>query len=353
MIKVFISNRTQRNCGIDTYTEALIDNFKKNDKIHFEYYVDHSLSGGLKNQSNFIDKILYIPRRIYRDNISMVKSINSYHPDIFHCTECIGVPNNIQCKKILTLHDIIPLRIKATSTYQTIYRKKKMKEAIDRCDKIITVSNYSKLDIMDYFKIPEEKIVVIYEAASKAFCRHEKEEQLKVAKKYNITRPFIITIGGQEYRKNNKIVKEIYESRLSDLGKYELIMIGKYPQKGKFGNIIYPGFVSINELSTLYSMARLFVYPSKYEGFGLPILEAMQSGAPVVSSNTTSIPEVAGDAAILVDPENSNDIAEAIQTVLENDSIYNELKCKGLSQAKKFSWEKTAEETINAYKSIL
>ncbi len=223
--------------------------------------------------------------------------------------------------------------------------------AVRRAKKVIAVSQSTKSDLMRLLRVPGRKVEVVYEAAAKR----------TPPKKYSVERPYILFVGMLEPRKNIPRLLEAF-ARLPDA--YDLIIVGK---KGwKFdqvfathnrlslrGRVHFEGYASDTRLAQLYANASVFVYPSLYEGFGLPVLEAMQAGCPVITSNISSLPEVAGDAAILVDPYSVKSITDALYTVLSNKSLQRDLIIKGKKQAKKFSWKKAAKETLEVFEQCV
>ena len=196
------------------------------------------------------------------------------------------------------------------------------------------------------------KISVIYEGVSPEYCRGKEEKE-----------NYILAVGTIEPRKNIRRLIQSY-LRLRDINHIEenLVIVGKQgwscddvydiPEAAR-DNIIFKGYVSKNELIELYQKAKLFVYPSLYEGFGLPVAEAMACGCPVVTSNLSSLPEVAGNACLLVDPYNMKDIASAILKVLDNDQFAASLTAKGRKQVHQFTWSKCALETKKVYETVL
>jgi glycosyltransferase involved in cell wall biosynthesis len=268
------------------------------------------------------------------------------------------------CKKITTIHDIMPyifqknyhLALRCTHKFITPLTLK-------TSDKIISVSQHTKNDLIKYFKIPEDKIKVIYEAANENYKPLKENEMNKIKQKYNLNYPFILYVGGLAPNKNvERLIKALYKLKKQGI-KHKLIITGvkRYKYKSIFETIdklnlqkdvIFTGYVPDEDLPALYNAADLFVYPSLYEGFGLPPLEAMQCGTPVITSNTSSLPEVVGDAGIMVNPYNVNELANKMYEVLTNDGLKEELSKKGLERAKLFSWKKCAEEHLKVYEEV-
>ncbi|MDO8621169.1 MAG: glycosyltransferase family 1 protein [Candidatus Levybacteria bacterium] len=275
-------------------------------------------------------------------------------------------------KTIVTVHDLTPLvfpkffprGIKGELKWQL------QKIALRRADAIITDSQSSKKDIVKKAGISDSKINVVYLAATESFRKFNPFDRriAKVKKKFGLPDKFILYVGDVTWNKNlprlveavNKINLPLVMAGKALVDKYfdktnpwnqDLIKVQELA-KGR-NNIFSLGFVETEDLVSLYNSATLFTMPSIYEGFGLPILEAMQCGCPVVTTKEGSIREVTGEAGFYVDAYDINDISNGIKKVFTSDTLGEELSKKGIIQAKKFSWEKTAEETLNVYKKVV
>jgi glycosyltransferase involved in cell wall biosynthesis len=270
---------------------------------------------------------------------------------------------SIKSKKIVTVYDLVPFIYPKLHPNQTLWSYRLFfKKILNKSDMIITISQNSKKDLMRLFKINENKIKVIQLAVSEEF-RILDDEQKKSAKQNNPLGKFILFVGTLEPRKNipgllrafYQLKKKGFEHKLVIVGKkgwkYEDIFrtIKKLNLKKE---VIFLGYVPQEEIINLYNAADLFVFPSLYEGFGLPPLEAMACGCPVVVSNTSSMPEVCGNAALYVNPYNVPEIAQAMERVLTDTKLKKDMIKKGLKQAKKFSWEKNARETLEVYEEL-
>jgi glycosyltransferase involved in cell wall biosynthesis len=282
----------------------------------------------------------------------------------------VTLPFFEQHKRIVTVHDLTPLvfpehfpaGIKGNLSWQI------QRLNLVRSDGIITDSLSSKKDIAKYTGIAEKKIHVVYLAAGEEF-KEIKIDNLKqkILQKYNLPEKFVLYVGDVTWNKNlPRLIKAMKQINLP------LVMVGKSLVQKDFektnpwnkdlvevqkktegeSNFIKLGFVPTEDLVTLYNLATVFVFPSLYEGFGLPILEAMQSGCPVVTTKEGSLPEVAGEAAYYVDAYDIESIAKGISDVFSSKELQNQLSEKGKDQAKKFNWKKTAEETIQVYKKV-
>ena len=269
------------------------------------------------------------------------------------------------CLRITTIHDVIPYIYPETSTTLDwlIYRFW-LPLAVRRLDAIITDSRQSKEDILHFLPIKEKNVTVVPLAAGEAYHPLPDGEIKRVLEKYDIRPPYILYVGALEARKNMLGLLEAYARLRRWSEKWTLVIVGA--RKWKYAPIFetvqrlglepfvdFTGYVEEEDLPALYNGADLFVFPSLYEGFGLPVLEAMACGTPVVTSNTSSLPEVAGDAALLIDPYDIDEIVAAMRTILEDKALAAELRTKGLARAKEFSWERTARETIAVYEKVL
>ena len=253
-------------------------------------------------------------------------------------------PNKYSIKKYFMYRALLPRTIKSA-------------------DKIIAISHHTKNDIIQHFKIPEDKIKVIHLAANKNYKPLQGDKINKIKQKYDLNCPFILYVGGLAPNKNVKrLIQAFYKLKKQGIN-HKLILTGvkRWKYKSIFETIeklnlqkdvIFTGYVPDEDLPALYNAADLFVYPSLYEGFGLPPLEAMACGTPVITSNTSSLPEVVGDAGIMVNPYDVDELANKMYEVLTNDGLGEELSKKGLERAKLFSWKKCAEEHLKVYEEV-
>lgn len=271
----------------------------------------------------------------------------------------IGLPNKNANKIVTTLHDIIPSKLPKTvsESYLKIYNENIYK-ILKKSSYILTVSNFSKLDIMETFNINENKIFVTHLSPSKIYRPINQKLALSFLKKtFNINYNYILYIGGFSPRKNITRLIEAFSKVHDHNKKIKLIIVGT---KGKsyndylnrciklnlINNVIFTGFVKTLYLPLLYNCASCFIYPSLYEGFGLPPLESMACGTPTIASNLTSIPEVLGTATLYINPYDVDDIYEKINLILNNNKIRSSIIINGLNHVKNFSWEKTSLETL-------
>lgn len=269
------------------------------------------------------------------------------HIDVLHSSDWAQPPTN--AFKVTTIHDIVPLRFPQISHPKVVAAHKRRLDWVKKeVDRIIAVSEFTKKEIVEILDIDPKKIVVIHEAADPLFRAASDTQVAQVKEKYYIKKPYLLAVGADP-RKNLPRIIEAYKSLGSEVD-LELLVTGR-PWNDLLNNSArFLGHVAREDMPALYTGARMLVYTSVYEGFGLPILEAMGSDCPVVTSNISSMPEVAGDAAFLVDPNNSKDIALGIKGILSNRMKWIK---RGRERIKKFSWIKSAEKTVQVYREAV
>jgi glycosyltransferase involved in cell wall biosynthesis len=263
--------------------------------------------------------------------------------------------------RVVTIHDAIPYVFPQTSTRfdQLVYHRW-LPTAVRAAGAVITDSQSAREDIVTYLSVSPERVTATPLAADRRFRLPDAAGVAPVLSRYGIARPYILYVGALESRKNLPRLLEAYSRLRRWSSQWRLVIVGARKWKtspifdtvqalGLEPHVTFTGFVEDEHLPALYAAADLFAFPSLYEGFGLPVLEAMACGAPVVTSNTSSLPEVAGDAAILVDPTNVEQIAEAMWLVLSQPALAAALREKGLARAAQFTWERTARETAAVY----
>lgn len=283
------------------------------------------------------------------------------------------LPLYIGCPSVVTILDLSYVHFPDLFKRKDLYQLKLWgRYSVNKAAKIITISESSKNDIIRHYKVPEEKIKVVYpgiksksqmsNVKTASQPRLNRGQNLNLLKdKYNVQGDYILFVGTLQPRKNvSRLIEAL--SKIKDKN-INVIVIGKKgwmfeeifkaPQKFGVGDRVkFLDSVPDEDLPSFYANAACFVLPSLYEGFGLPVLEAMQYGCPVITSNVSSLPEAGGDAAIYVDPQSAADISEKIERVLGSESLRNEMREKGFLQAKKFSWEKTAKETLKVLEAL-
>lgn len=360
--------------GTETYLRNLLLNLAKIDKEN-EYILftnkENSGNFGIK-QDNFSEVLCnfsarYKPIRVFYEQMILPIMARRYQIDVLHFPAYVSLAiSSFRLKSIVTIHDIMfHYYPENYPKGQLLYFKHLIPASAKRGKMIIAVSNNTKKDIIKILEIPENKVTVTYEAPDERFNNNLSDtEKDRVKKIYNLPDRFILSVASFNPHKNIdglirsfSLIKKNYDSLC------QLVLVGMKSsyyskiisviEKLKLDkDVLFIGHVSDKDLPYLYSLANIYVFPSFFEGFGLPPLEAMACGCPVVASNVTSIPEVVGEAGILIDPHNIEKMAEAIYKVLINDNFRRDLIRKGFERAKQFSWEKTAKETLKVYEEV-
>jgi glycosyltransferase involved in cell wall biosynthesis len=283
--------------------------------------------------------------------------------DLFHATDHL-LPRLARVRSVFTLHDLV-FRF-YPHTHKTLNRwflTLMMPRFLEAADAVIAVSEHTKRDAIQTYGIDDAKITVIYEGVHARFRRESADSMAAVRHRYGLPDRYVLSVGTIEPRKNLTSLLEAYRSLRNGEPEFGLVIVGKkgwlyadffrrLHELGLENEVVFPGFVPDEDLPALYSAADLFVFPSLYEGFGLPVLEALACGTPVVASNAASLPEVAGDAALLVDPSNVEALVRAMQDVLNSSALQEDLRARGPRQAAKFTWQRAARETLAVYTSL-
>lgn len=357
--------------GVGNYTKNLVKSLLKidhrNDYLLFGYSL--RLGGTLKNfekelkdYKNFKFKLLPIPislAEIVWNKIRLFpldKFIGEV--DLLHSSDWIQPPLRLKTtKKVTTVHDMVPYLFENSTHPKIIANQKRRFSLIQKeVDLILADSKTTKEDIVKFAKIPENKIKVVYLGVSGEFKPQDDEKVNQVLVKYKIKKPYILSVATQEPRKNIQKLLDVFKKLQSETQNLSLVLVGKYGWGETLdvsSNVKSTGYVPDEDLPALYSGARVFVYPSLYEGFGLPILEAMACGVPVVTSNNSSMAEIAKDAAILVDPRSESQIKKATEMVLRlNLENYQKMVRASMDRARQYTWAKTARQTLEAYEEL-
>ncbi|MFN8377213.1 MAG: glycosyltransferase family 1 protein [Anaerolineae bacterium] len=268
-------------------------------------------------------------------------------------------------RTVTTVHDVIPLSYSGVSTTldSLIYRRW-LPYSLPRVSQVVTVSECSRRDIARYLKVPRDRITAIPLAANPAFTPAPQADIDRVRRAYSLPDPYVLYLGSVEARKNIQRVFEAIAIMSAQDITVNLVVTGE--MKWQYAGILdaldqhhirdrvrFTGYIPEADLPALYTGARAFVFPSLYEGFGLPVLEAMACGTPVITSNTASLPEVAGDAALLVNPLDAQSLASGLERVIADDLLHDSLSAAGLERARQFSWDQTARQTQLIYQNVL
>ena len=281
-----------------------------------------------------------------------------YHSPYYLMPYWPGIP------ALVTIHDLIPLHYPGYFTpVQRLIFATTIRLAVRAARRVIAVSQATAADLQQSLRLPRERIAVIPEAAAPSFRPQPPSAVAAVRSRLNLPEQYVLYLGSNKPHKNLPRLVEAWAHITHHASRITLVIAGhedpRYPQARQraaalgLDNVLFLGAVAEEDLPALYSGAELFVFPSLYEGFGLPVIEAMACGTPVACSNTSSLPEVAGDAALLFDPHTPEAMATAIHQALRDEELREELRRRGLAQAQRFSWEQTARMTYAVYKEVL
>lgn len=351
--------------GTSTYTHELVQNLRRlnlGDQVIL-FARDQRMAGDSYHNISFAERAANYIYKEYR----LPHQLAEQGIDIYHSPRDMGLPktSRLPCASIITLHDIILIKLAAdyySPTRAKMYERR-LRDRVEGADHVITVSEYSRDDILDWSGIDPGKVSVIHDAVNDAFQPVTDEAKLAaVSSRYQLPPRFALCVGSTEPRKNIRNSIKAFAQLRRVRADVQLVITGvEYcrvgPDKAFAGldleGVHFAGYVHDLDMPAVYSLAEALVFPSFYEGFGLPPLEAMACGTPVVTSNSTSIPEIVGDAAVLVDPESPAEIAGALEMVLSSTDMRVNMIEKGLERVETFSWRRSAEETRDLYQRVL
>jgi len=352
--------------GNETYYRELIKQLVKIRSEHtfLLYHSSPEITKYVDASAQFILKHICTSNRTLRIPFSMPLRARLDNLDLFHAQ--FIVPPFLKCKTVTTIPDIAFEHYpQFFSPYQRAWSKALIRRSAKKADHIVTVSEYSKKDLIETYGIRAEKVTVTYEGAGKECVPLDREKaKNEIARKYRIDGDFILYLGRLQARKNLMRLVNAY-ARVREAGfTHRLVLAGQQDsffqpvlarvQELKLeNNVSFPGYVAAEDVPTFYNAAEVFVYPSLYEGFGLPLIEAMACGVPVITSRSSSLDEVAGDAAVLVDPLDELSIAEALKKVLNDSELRKRLGQAGLKRSQLFSFENAARQTFDVYERVL
>ncbi|KHD37211.1 glycosyl transferase [Clostridium acetobutylicum] len=358
-----------RGTGIGTYTYQLISHINKLDEANdYTIFLPDSSNLNFKLKNNFsLKSINCTAKNNFWDQVNIPNIIKKDDTELYHVPQNgIGLPYNKNCRFTITLHDIIPYKMPETvgKKYLKIFEEE-IPKIIPLCDGIITVSDFSKKDISEFFNYPESKIYVTYLSAEDIYRPIEKCISKDIIKNlYGIDKNYILYVGGFSPRKNiSGIIHAFSKLKKTTKTNLKLIIAGKkglsYPnyvdiakKLNVSSDVIFPGFIPLEYMPFLYNAAEFLIYPSFYEGFGLPPLEAMACKVPVITSNITSLYEIFNGCALIVNPYDVEKIKDAMEIMHFDSSVRKIYSEKGFEFSKKLTWNSTAISTIKAYEKI-
>ncbi|MBI3379903.1 glycosyltransferase family 4 protein [Candidatus Gottesmanbacteria bacterium] len=373
-IAIDISQLVYKGTGVATYTDQLVRNLLKSDTKNeyilfgislrkfnfFKDYIDQLKA----SYQNVEGRFFHIPPRIGEFIWNKLHLINIEtfidDIDIFYSSDWIQPPT--KAKKITTVHDLLVYKYPDVSHPYIVQVQKRRLELVKKeCDMVVADSNSTKRELIDILHFNKDKIEVIYPGISEKFIPEPSDKIQKIRQKYGLYDDYILSVGTIEPRKNLKGIISAFELFLkhsliaSRKNPVELVLVGKFGwgEKWKPRNKIKSlGYVSKDDLPSLYTGASMFLYPSFYEGFGFPVLEAMACGCPVITSNQGSLSEVVADAALIVDPQIIEDISSKMIQLFVDNSLRKEFITKGKENVYRFNWDKTAKSFLNIYKNL-
>jgi glycosyltransferase involved in cell wall biosynthesis len=369
-VRIAIDIRKYHDFGIGTYVRNLVHHL-----AHIDQQTEYVLLCRPQDRdaialpsANF--RVVPEPASPYSlaEQVRIPMALRREHVDLFHSPHYV-LPPLIHCRSVVTIHDCIHLMFPQylPGRVAHAYAKVQMWTAAHRSDRVLTVSETSKQDILRRFRIPADKVTVVYNAIDERLTIPPAPEDFaRVRVRYQLRDPFALYVGNIKPHKNlERLIEAFRELRQQpEFESLKLVIIGDEISKYQglrravhrhklHKHVRFFGFVAPETLGVLYRLARVFVFPSLYEGFGLPPLEAMYFGTPVVTSNVSSLPEVVGDAAILVDPYSSESIAEGMRRALLDEELRASLREKGMARAREFSWESSVRQIHEVYTEVM
>jgi glycosyltransferase involved in cell wall biosynthesis len=374
-VKIAIDIRRMTEFGVGTYIRNVVRTLGRLDSEN--QYALIGLPSKVQEigplPSNFYTIPLAAPERSvkgYREFRSALKGLDC---DLVHIPNLFSVPRALPCPYVMTVHDVLE-HMSRPREENGLWRSlhfQLTKRVLNGAARIFSVSTFTKNEMEKLFDLPSDRIEVVYNAIDERFLRgHASEADRElIVQRYQVTYPFLLYAGRVSPHKNVVRMIEAFSALKTELekdhvyGDLKLIIIGDdhsgnpdlrrtVIRAGVQNDVRFLGFVPIEVLRIFYDSAKIFVFPSLYEGFGLPPLEAMAHGTPVVTSNVSSLPEVVGNAAVLVNPENVFEIMRALHRVLVDKPLRDRMKERSYHQAGKFSWEKSVRQIMNVYAQV-
>jgi glycosyltransferase involved in cell wall biosynthesis len=354
--------------GIGNYTASMIEKLYEIDKEN-EYtflWPDDNPTPYIPFKGSY--SFYSLPKDDERETIEIPLWLSKERADLFHLPQNgFRIPSTKTSKIIVTIHDLIPYFLPEMVRPSFLKRfTREMPEIVEQADHILTVSQFSKQDIINIFGTDPQKISVVHSAPTEAYQPLPKlATQKKITALYGLRKPYILYAGGLNPRKNVAELIYAYSKVHRDLPHLQqLIILGgnsNHTDQLKQlvealnlkADVIFPGFVNSEDLPLLYNGADLFVYPSLYEGFGLPPIEAMACGTPVITSNVSSIPEIVGDAAMMINPVDTLQLAETIFSVLSSEELRVSLIQKGLQHSRTYNWYHNTAQILAVYQHVV
>lgn len=370
MARIGIDIRKLKDYGIGTYIQNLLAGIEVEDKEN-DYVLFHRPDEDITSLPSGMEKV---PEKagLYslREPFSLGKSARRARLDLLHCPHYV-VPYRPGCRLAVTIHDLIHLLFpehlpgKMARYYAAYF----LKRAARKADVIFTVSESSRRDILKHLPAKEEQVVTVYNAVDPLFSKAVDAGRLKAVRgKYRLSTPYVLYVGNDKRHKNlENAIKAFRLFHQTDGSGWTFVLAGgtfedpvigasilRQVEESQLADaVVFLGFIPKEDLAVVYAGADIFLFPSLYEGFGLPPLEAMAAGVPVVSSDRSAMPEVLGDAAVLTDPTVPNRMSDAMRGLVSQQQLRDEMIQKGKKQAAKFTWSETVRKTLAGYRKAL
>ncbi len=368
-MRIAIDARKLHDFGIGTYIRNLVRGLAKIDATTEYILFCRSQDAEFVRTlgPNFRPVIEPAGHYSIREQLALPLAVKRAHVDLFHAPHYV-LPALTPGRSVVTIHDCIHLMFPEYLKHRlaSAYARASMWTAAHKADRIFTVSEQSKRDILTFFHVAPEKIVVTPNAIDDRFNERPDDEQVKqIRERYQLSHPYILYVGNIKPHKNlERLIEAFQIVRGQGRSELELLIIGDEISKMQslrravhkydlHRYVRFHGFVPDKTLAILYGLASVFVFPSLYEGFGLPPLEAMACGTPVVTSNVSSLPEVVGDAAELVDPYSAQAIADGILKVLHSSHLRAQMRDRGFARVRAYSWERSVESVRRVYGEVV
>lgn len=374
-MRVALDIRRLRDFGVGTYIRNVVRGLARLDRDNQYLMIGApDLLRDLGSLPGNFHLLPYgIPEDSPRDILAMRRLVHRFHVDLVHIPHLYWRPRLLPCPCIVTVHDLLThfYPFAERTDWRRWVHTRLTGFVLRRAARVLAVSNFTRNDIVRVFRVPESRVEVVYNAIDERFRlgHATQDDRDLIAERYQVNYPFLLYAGNVRPHKNIVRLIEAFAALKAVLSKdgsfpdLHLVIIGdelsKHPDlrrsviKGGVQNDVrFLGFVPIDILRIFYDLAKVFVFPSLYEGFGLPPLEAMALGTPVVTSNTSSLPEVVDNAAVLVNPENVFEIMRAIHRVLLDQPLRESLKRRGYDQSQRFSWDNSVRRILDVYTEV-
>jgi glycosyltransferase involved in cell wall biosynthesis len=371
--------KSHKHRGIGHYASNLIEGLLRS-KLSFEF--TFLAENGLAPDERLVNYpgILHTPRwfepkasRMISEQYTVACSIPAHSFELVHFLAQGDASMFTRCPYIVSVMDTISLSVK--ELYRLPQRLKHdiahsiVKRIIHNSSRIIAISEHTKKDILKYFSVPSEKVCVVPLAVEKLFFQKwTSEDVLRIRSFYKLSEDFLLYVGGIDPRKNVGLIFKALKLLLEENPQKcpLLVFAGDITNQREYSQLMkslltlgigerirFLGYVPAEKLPLLYQASTMFIYPSRYEGFGLPVLQAMAAGTPVITTKLSSIPEVAGEAVLYINPDRPDELARAIMEIFSNHALRSSLVASGIRQAESFSWDRTIKGTIEVYHDVL